>query len=72
MCTQTSDEGMAEIEMMSNEIYNLNHHTQEVLDEQEQLKEAMRRQMNDIDRLIEEKRQLEREVEICNSKIFHL
>lgn len=31
--TQTSDSGMAEIEMMSNEIYNLNQHSQEVLEE---------------------------------------
>ena len=41
--TQTESHGMAEMDMMSNEIYNLNNHTQEVLEEQEQLKEAMRR-----------------------------
>mgnify|MGYP006950470546 CR=1 FL=1 len=72
MATQTSDQGMAEIEMMSNEIYNLNQHAQEVLEEQEQLREAMRRQMNDIDRLIDEKRQLEKEVDLRNAKIFRL
>ena len=41
---------------MGQEIYNQTVLNQELEDETQQLREAMRRQMNDIDRLIDEKR----------------
>jgi septal ring factor EnvC (AmiA/AmiB activator) len=63
---------MMELDMMRQEVYNLRAHINEVLEEQEQLREAMRRQMNDIDRLIEEKRQLERDIDQKNAKIYNM
>lgn len=54
---------------MSQEIYNLSLHIQEVEEERDLTREAMHRQMNDIDRLIDEKRMLEREIDSKNNKI---
>jgi len=47
-------------------------HVQEVEEERDMTREAMHRQMNDIDRLIDEKRQLEHEIDTKNNRITDL
>lgn len=47
---------MQDVQNMGQEIYNLSVHAQEVEEERDMTREAMHRQMNDIDRLIDEKR----------------
>ena len=69
---QTDQSCMEELDLLRQDVFNSSQVIQEVEEQREQLKQAMRRQTNDIDRLIDEKRQLEQEIELKNTQIYNM